>query len=316
MNKKGKFLFGVAISLFLVIYLFYKIDIKDVKNTVLQFNKNVFLILSVIYIVGMILRSFRWQLLLKQREQIEIIIVLKALVIGYMVNNLLPAKVGELARAEYLKREKNISRSFVLGTVFIERMCDLSMVMILFGFSLLFSKTSRDVFIHKQWIIYIILAVLTLSIYLMMKPKFFYWLIKYFPLRVKSKVEIIILSFTDAFRFINNKFVLTSVGLLSFIIWGLTLLSAYSILWGLGIILPFYAYLFIITAGVFGMVIPSTSGGIGVYHAVSTGALLLFSVAPEKALAFAIISHAFDFFPNIIAGFLVLILNKFQLSNN
>jgi uncharacterized membrane protein YbhN (UPF0104 family) len=66
--------------------------------------------------------------------------------------------------------------------------------------------------------------------------------------------------------------------------------------------LPFYAYFFIIAAGILGMIIPSTSGGIGVHHAIATGSLLTFGVEPTKALSFSIIAHAFDFFPSVILG--------------
>jgi uncharacterized protein (TIRG00374 family) len=313
MNKHLKIALGLIISISLIFFLFYKIDLKNVENVLWRFNTKVLFVLFLVYISGMFLRSIRWRLLINQREQIKGVIVFKALVIVYMINNLLPAKVGELARAEYLKRKKSISRSFLFGTIFIERMWDLSMVMILFAFSLLFSKTSRDVFMHNQWIMYLMAGVILLSIYFMLRPKFITWIVKYFPERVKSRIEQIIFSFTDAMHFINNKRSLICVGFLSFVIWGLTLLSAYSILWGLGIVLPIHAYLFLIAAGVFGMVIPSTSGGIGVYHAVTTAALLLFNVAPEKALAFAIIAHAFDFFPNIIFGFVILATDRISL---
>jgi uncharacterized protein (TIRG00374 family) len=141
----------------------------------------------------------------------------------------------------------------------------------------------------------------------MLWPKFITWFVNFLPESGRLKIEKIVFSFTDAMKFVKNKKMLAGVGLFSFMIWGLTLLSTYSILWGLDVILPVYAYLFIIAAGVFGMVIPSTSGGIGVYHAISTAALLLFRVVPEKALAFAIISHAFDFFPNIILGIILFV---------
>jgi glycosyltransferase 2 family protein len=281
-----------------------------VKNVLWEFNTKVLFVLLIIFIAGMILRSKRWQLLIRQREKIDNKLVFKALVYGYMINNLLPAKVGELARAEYLKRKKGISRSFILGTIFIERLSDLSIVMILFAFSLLFSKTSQAVFIHNQWIIYLLALGMVLSVYFMFRPRFINRLIGLFPKKIKPRLEQIIISFTESIQFVNNRRLLTGVSFLTVLIWGLTLSSSYSILWGLGVTLPIHAYFFLITAGVFGMVIPSTSGGIGVYHAISTAALLLFNVAPEKALAFAIISHAFDFFPNIILGVILFVREK------
>lgn len=314
MNKYFKIIIGFIISISLIIYLFYKIDFKDVKDTLLEFNPYVFIILFVIYIFGMLLRSFRWQLLIKQRERIKGVLVLKALVIGYMINNLLPAKMGELARMEYLKREKGTSRSFLLGTIFIERLLDVMMVMVIFAFSLIFSQTSRETFIHNQWVIYTLACGIVFSFYFMLNPQLLNLLVRFIPDKLKVRIKQIFISFADAFLFIKKRKLLAGVTFLSILIWVLTLSSAFFILRGLDVTIPPYAYLFLIAAGVLGVVIPSTSGGIGVYHAISTGALLLFNVAPEKALAYAIISHAFDFFPNIIAGLLVMILDNFQFN--
>jgi len=92
----------------------------------------------------------------------------------------------------------------------------------------------------------------------------------------------------------------------SLLIWALTLLSSFLILWGLDIYLQFFGYFFLVAAGVLGLIIPSTSGSIGVFHAVATGALVLLGVESEKALAYAIIAHAFDFFHNVIIGLVVM----------
>jgi uncharacterized membrane protein YbhN (UPF0104 family) len=86
----------------------------------------------------------------------------------------------------------------------------------------------------------------------------------------------------------------------SIIIWSITLVMFFIIMKDLSISIPFYAYFFIVSAGTFGMIIPSTSANVGVYHAVAMGSLMLFMVPKEQALSFAIIAHAFDFFPNII----------------
>lgn len=306
MNKKLKIAIGLIISISLIIYLFYNIEFNSVKNALLTFNRNVLIILALIYVVGIVLRSIRWQLLIKQRKTIVGVLIFKALVIGYMVNNLLPAKVGELARVEYLKQKENIGRSYLLGSVFIERLLDIIIVIIIFVSSLLFSKTSKEVFSYNQWIIYLLAGVIILFVYFMLKPQIIKWFIKFLPNKQKKRFEQIVSSFTKAINFINNKRLLSGISFLSILIWGLTLLSVYLILWGLKVTLPFYAYFFVIAAGVLGVIIPSTSGGIGVYHAISTGALLLFNVVPEKALAYSIIAHAFDFFPNIVLGLGIL----------
>jgi hypothetical protein len=312
LNKNFKIVIGLVISVILIVYLFYKIDFNSVKQTILKFKAVVLLVLLFVYIVAMFLRTYRWQLLISQQVNLSRLMVFKALAIGYMINNLLPAKVGELARMEYIQRKRSAGRSFLLGTIFIERIIDLLIVIFLFAFSLIFSQTGWIVFLNNQWMFYLLMGAIGLSIYLMLKPKVISWFIFNLPLKIKSRLEKIISSFTGALKFIKDRKVLLSVSYLSVIIWGLTLLTAYLILWGLSITLPVYGYFFLIAVGVFGLVIPSTSGGIGVYHAIATGALISLGIPPEKALSYAIISHAFDFLPNVILGLGVTINESFS----
>lgn len=313
MHKNFKILLGIIISISLLIYLFYKIDLKKVISTLLAFNLYTLIILLLIFIIGMLLRSMRWRLLIKQRTEVNLLLIFKALSIGYMLNNLLPAKMGELARMEYLKRNNGIGRSFLLGTIFIERLLDVILVLVIFAFSIVFSQTSRHIFLHNQWVIYTLAGAIIISVYVMLNTHLMGMIIHIIPVKFKNRFANIAKAFSEAFLFIKNRKLLIEVTSLSIAIWALTLLSSFFILLGLGVTLPVYAYLFLVAAGVLGVVIPSTAGGIGVYHAISTAALLLFSVAPEKALAYAIISHAFDFFPNIILGSIILIQDRIKL---
>ncbi len=75
----------------------------------------------------------------------------------------------------------------------------------------------------------------------------------------------------------------------------------------MGVSLPFHAYFFIVAVSSMGMVIPSSPGNIGVYHAIAMGAIMLFMVNKDTALAIAILANIFDLIPSIILGTLVLL---------
>jgi glycosyltransferase 2 family protein len=77
-----------------------------------------------LYFVDILLRIARWQRLLRPTMDLSYPAVAEALVVGYAVNNLLPARLGEVFRADYLKRRQGLSRSAALGTIAIERLCD------------------------------------------------------------------------------------------------------------------------------------------------------------------------------------------------
>ena len=152
-------------------------------------------------------------------------------------------------------------------------------------------------------------------VFFLSKPANFFRLLAFFPNKAKLYIEKFLISFSSSVHFISNRNLLMQISLYSIIIWMLTLLSSYLILRGLNVYLPFYGYFFVVAVGVLGLVIPSTSGGIGVFHAIATGALILLGIPPDKALTYAIIAHAFDFVPNVIIGLAVFAYEGLTIKN-
>ena len=54
--------------------------------------------------------------------------MLEYLLVGYLANNVLPARLGELVRSHYLGDREGISRTTTLGTVVVERVVDFVVV--------------------------------------------------------------------------------------------------------------------------------------------------------------------------------------------
>jgi glycosyltransferase 2 family protein len=70
-------------------------------------------------------RALRWQRLLRPIAHVRYRPMLGYLLIGYLANNVLPARLGELVRSHYLGDREGISRAAALGTVVVERVVDL-----------------------------------------------------------------------------------------------------------------------------------------------------------------------------------------------
>ena len=71
------------------------------------------------------LRALRWQRLLRPIATVRYPPMLGYLLVGYLANNILPARLGELVRSHYLGDREGISRASALGTVVVERVVDL-----------------------------------------------------------------------------------------------------------------------------------------------------------------------------------------------
>jgi uncharacterized protein (TIRG00374 family) len=79
-------------------------------------------------IVDVLVRAVRWQRLLDPVAHVALPPMLGYLLIGYLANNVLPARLGELVRCHYLGDRERISRATALGTVVVERVVDIVVV--------------------------------------------------------------------------------------------------------------------------------------------------------------------------------------------
>lgn len=73
---------------------------------------------------AIVVRCLRWSILMRPLVDISPWRLLPYAIIGYMANNLLPARAGEVVRAYATGERENVSRMGVLGTVAVERLFD------------------------------------------------------------------------------------------------------------------------------------------------------------------------------------------------
>jgi uncharacterized protein (TIRG00374 family) len=82
-------------------------------------------------------RVIRWHALLSQSGRtVAPSNASSAFIIGYAANNLLPAKLGELVRVDLISRMSDIPRLESLGTVVVERIFDVLIIMLMAGISI------------------------------------------------------------------------------------------------------------------------------------------------------------------------------------
>ncbi len=91
------------------------------------------LVALAMYWVALTLRSWRWRIILAPVRRMKFSQVYCGLLVGYAANYVLPARLGELVRADFLGRRYGVSRMSVIGTIVVERLFD---VIVFIGFIL------------------------------------------------------------------------------------------------------------------------------------------------------------------------------------
>lgn len=115
---------GVLISVVCIWLVLRGVDLGQTWN-LLRGAQLPWLCLAVVAIASdMFFRALRWQVLIAPIKRVPLRRLAGYMMVGYLANNFLPARLGELVRSHYLGDREGISRSATLGTVVVERVVD------------------------------------------------------------------------------------------------------------------------------------------------------------------------------------------------
>ena len=126
MNRKTllRTIIGLAISGVAIWILARSVDVPRTVDVLRTANPLWILVMLGTTLVDVGSRGARWQALLAPIKRLPFRRVLGYAYLGYLANNVLPARLGELVRSHALGEGEGISRPTVLGTVVVERIVD------------------------------------------------------------------------------------------------------------------------------------------------------------------------------------------------
>ncbi len=122
--KRWKFWLGVFFSLLFLYLALRGLHLRDVWQDMLAAEYIWLLPGIAVYFLGVWVRAWRWHYLLRPVKQVPTSTMFPIVAIGYMGNNIYPARAGEVLRAVVLKRRSGVPMSASLATVIVERIFD------------------------------------------------------------------------------------------------------------------------------------------------------------------------------------------------
>src|SRR5690242_12571606 len=134
---------GLACTLFFLAIALYRVQLGAVSAALANANPFWIGAAMLIYAVNLALRAWRWQAILRPVAAIPYPMVARALLVGYGLNAIMPARLGELFRAEFFKKTSGLSRVWGLTSIIIERLFDGITVICCLGVGLLFTAAAR-----------------------------------------------------------------------------------------------------------------------------------------------------------------------------
>lgn len=307
-------LIGLGISVILLWLLFRNINFTELIAALRGANY-LWLIPNILLIVlTMYQRAFRWRYMLAPIKQVEFSKLLAATCIGFMANNVLPLRLGEFVRAYSLSwQDRKVTKSASLATIFVERMVfDLVALLLIFGAVLYVSHLSLDDSMKYGLNIAIgialfgILVVLALALkpnqagHLLARYLFFA------PDRVREVIKNIVLKFSRGLEFLSNPKSVASVAGQTILIWLFMGLSNIFVFWAFGFRLSLDASYVLLVVVSISILVPSSPGFVGVYHAGAVWSLMAYGISKEDALSCALVLHAAQYIVVTTMGFYFL----------
>jgi uncharacterized protein (TIRG00374 family) len=128
---------GVAISVVALFLVVRSVDLGAAWSTLQRAEPRWVALLLAFVGVDVILRALRWRALLAPVAKVSVRATLGSLLVGYLANNVLPARLGELVRSHDLGERTGISRSTILGTIVVERVVDTVVVVAIAALAIL-----------------------------------------------------------------------------------------------------------------------------------------------------------------------------------
>ncbi len=122
---------GIIVSIVMLAWLAATYDLEDLIEPLQTVNYVYFLPIAGLVILNFAVRAYRWRSLFLGSAPRSMIKVFRAMMVGYLFNNLMPARAGDLVRVYQLSRDEGLSNSKTLATLVAERTGDLLVLIVL-----------------------------------------------------------------------------------------------------------------------------------------------------------------------------------------
>ena len=319
-----KLLVGIAISAFCLFLLFRKIDFYKMRAAFAGMGYRYLVPALALTFASYFLRAVRWKLLLAPIKTTRLSNLFPSTLIGYMANNLLPARLGELVRAYSLGKKEAIDTGAVFASLVVDRLCDgftVLLVLLVTFFIIRLPAGMEQIQGGLATGGYVTFALyLGVMSFLVLLRKRTAWtaslvarLLKPLSPRISETAVSLLTSFISGIRIPKGAAGVGGTAASSLLIWATAILPIDLLLRSFGVVLPMSASMFIMVFLVFAVMVPAAPGYVGTYHFACVTALSAFEIGSEKALSIAIVIHAMGFFPVTAAGLYCLWRDKLSL---
>lgn len=313
---KGRYL-GYLVTVAIVVWMIFTIDWRRVMGELRTFDYRYLCPALLIYIGGFAVRGVRWQCMLAPLKRICFRSSFSVVMIGFMANNILPLRMGEVVRAWAIKRKEGISGSAGFATIVVERVYDGLALVGLLVFTLLVSRASP---VEKRYGVAgaaIFLCAFGILLYAALREEqaaiALKRIVRILPGRLHAAAERLVDSFLPGLRFLSSGRQQAKVISYSFVIWLMEACVFWLVMCGFHMDVPVYASLVTLVIVNIAIMVPAGPGYAGTFEAAAVVALDPFGINKDLAIGFILVVHALQWLSVTALGLYFLVASGWSL---
>lgn len=305
---------GIALSAILLWWALRGVSIARVLEVIGSGNPWEFAIATLLATLIFPLRARRWRTILDPIfPRLPFGALWRSTAIGMMVNNVVPARAGEVARAYVLTRETPVPFSTSIASLAVDRVFDAIVLLLLAFLALLDPAFPHGARVGgmsvERWAIGGTSLVLVLVIGLYALVFFPAQLIRLFELfarrlspRIEERGSAALATFAAGLSVLRSPGHFVAVLFWTVLHWLCNALGWWISMRAIGIDVPFSATLLLQALVALGVAVPAAPGFFGVFETVSRIGLTIYGVAPDRATSWALGFHVMSFLPITFIG--------------
>jgi uncharacterized protein (TIRG00374 family) len=310
MNRR-RIILGFAVSAFFLVFALRGQDYDAIREAFSQVTYWYLIPALGLYFIGLLVRAYRWSILLRPVEHIRPRELVGINAVGLMANNVLPLRTGEFVRAYALSQRTTVSKSTALATIAVERIFDGMALLTFIATSMLFvdltSQLNRVAELAMLIFGLALVALVLLAKGGRLRDRMLQLALGPLPDAMGVRVNRMAESFISGLGIFHRWRELTLVSLCSLVAWGFEASMYYMVAKAFGgdIEAAMGIPETMLTTGIANLatLVPSSPGYVGPYEAavilVLSGAL---GLSRELALSYGVLVHVMLWLPVTIWG--------------
>jgi glycosyltransferase 2 family protein len=286
------------------------VDFKDAGNALRECNYWWLIPMLITFGIALGMRGLRWRSLFAYDRRPGRGVVCNAMLVGYLYNNIMPARAGEAARVMVLNQRAGTPAVETVGTVLLERLYDVAAVLIIF-------------FAAKPWLpdvkwvgtaavlagvlaAGIVVAAIVLTIYGDRPVRFVLRPLRRFSHFSGDRLEHTIDELVHGLSGLRHHGVALQALAWTLGAWLMSALSTWLLTLAFPLHLPLSSGIMVTVCIGLAMILPSAPAAIGVFEGAAIIGLKAYGISKTDALPYALVLHLANFIPFVLLGVLAL----------